>query len=156
MPRMHEMISKALRVVAGLCGAFIVAVLVGVLLSCGYATILAFVSGTGTEVAHGLVFIAVNAAYVSVIIALPTVLILALPHVLISNRLHRTSRTYYLFSGIVIGLIAAVVTGIRQRTLPGPPFHMGSDEYFFVLSTAIAGAVSALAFWKIARPDRTA
>lgn len=147
------MTSKVLKMSAGLCGAFIAAVLVGVLLSCGYAAILVLVSGAGTEVGEGLLFIAVNAAYVSVVIALPTVLILALPHVMISSRLHRTSITYYLLSGIIIGLIAAVVVGIRQNALPGPPFHMGMDQYFFVFSAATAGAISALAFWKVARPD---
>lgn len=107
-------------------------------MSCGYAAILVFTLGAITEVIMGWVFIAANAAYVSTIIALSTVLILALPHVIISRRLHRTFRTYYLLSEIVIGLTAAVVVGIRQRTLPGPPFHMGSDQYFFVFSAATA------------------
>lgn len=148
------MMSGWFKIAAGLGGAFVAAVLVAVVMTCGYAGVGVLMSGGGTDVGSGLMFIAVNAAYVSAIIALPAILILALPHIVVSNRLRRTSRMYYLASGMVIGLVAILVAGIRQRMLPAPPLKMGLDEYFYLLAAAVAGAISALTFWKVARPDR--
>ena len=102
------------------------------------------------DVGCGLLFIAVSAAFVSAQIALLAIALLALPHVVISQRLQRTSKRYFVLSGIVIGLIAVAAAGIWQRRLPAPPFHMGADQYFFVVTAVVAGAVSALVYRKIA------
>lgn len=147
---------SATKLVTGLVGAFLAAVGVGVVLSCGYALLqlLAAGKGAGSEVGGGVLFIAINAAYVSAVMASLAIALLALPHVIVSQRLRHTSKKYYVLSGIVIGLVVIVVAGIWQRRLPAPPFHMGSDQYFFVVSAIAAGAMSALTYWSIARPDR--
>ena len=140
-----------LRLLAGLAGAFVAAVCICVVLSCGYALLLtAGHEAASADVAGGLLFIAVNAVYVSAQIALMAIALLALPHVVISQRLQQTSKRYFVFSGIAIGLIAIAAAGIWQRRLPAPPFHMGADQYFFVVSAIVAGAVSALVYRKIA------
>ena len=142
-----------LRLIAGLAGAFVAAVCVCVVLSCGYALLVAAGhEAASADVASGLLFVAVNAAYVSAQIAFLAIVLLALPHVVVSQRLQRTSRRYFVFSGISIGLIAIAAAGIWQRRLPAPPFHMGADQYFFVVSAIVAGAVSALVYRKIAYP----
>jgi hypothetical protein len=145
-----------MKLVTGLAGAFLAAVGVGVILSCGYALLqLSDVrKETGSEFGSGLLFIATNAAYVSAVMASLAIALLALPHVIVSQRLRYTSKKYYVLSGIVIGLVVIVVAEIWQRRLPAPPFHMGSDQYFFAVSAIAAGAVSALTYWSIARPDR--
>jgi hypothetical protein len=144
-----------MKLVAGLAGAFLAAVGVGVILSCGYA-LLQLHDGkeAASEVGDGLLFIATNAAYVSAVMAFLAIALLALPHVIISQRFQHTSREYYVMSGIVIGLVVIVVAGIWQRRLPAPPFHMGRDQYFFMVSAIAAGAIAAMAYWSIARPDR--
>jgi uncharacterized membrane protein len=145
-----------MKLVIGLAGAFLAAVGVTVVLSCGYALLqLSAVHGeAGSDVGDGLLFIATNAAYVSAVMAFLAIVLLALPHVLISQRLQHTSKKYYVLSGIVIGLVVIVVAEIWQRRLPAPPFHMGPDRYFFVVSAIVAGAISALTYWSIARPDQ--
>jgi len=144
------------KLITGLAGAFLAAVGVAVILSWGYALLQLFAAGkeAGSEVGGGLLFIAINAAYVSAVMASLAIALLALPHVIVSQRLQHTSRKYYVLSGIVIGLVVIVIAGIWQRRLPAPPFHMGSDQYFFALSAMAAGAISALTFWNIARPVR--
>ena len=140
-----------LRLFSGLVGAFVAAVGVCVALSCGYALLVAAGHGAASaDVGGGLLFIAVSAAFVSAQIALLAIALLALPHVVISQRLQRTSKRYFVLSGIVIGLIAVAAAGIWQRRLPAPPFHMGADQYFFVVTAVVAGAVSALVYRKIA------
>jgi hypothetical protein len=142
-----------LRLVTGLAGAFVAAVCASVVLSCGYALLLATGNETGSaDVRGGLLFVAVNAAYVSAQLALLAIAVLALPHVIVSQQLRRTSKRYFVLSGMVIGLITIAVAGIWQRRLPGPPFHIGADQYFFVVSAIAAGAVSALVYRKIAYP----
>lgn len=146
-----------MKLVTGLAGAFLAAVGVAVVLSCGYALLQlhdAVGKEAASEVGGGLLFIATNAAYVSAVMAFLAIALLALPHVIISQRLQHTSRKYYVLSGIVIGLVVIVVAGIWQRRLPAPPFHMGLDQYFFVVSAIAAGAIAALAYWSIARPDQ--
>jgi hypothetical protein len=145
-----------MKLVTGLAGAFLAAVGVSVILSCGYALLQLRDVGkeAGSEVGGGLLFIATNAAYVSAVMAFLAIALLALPHVIISQRLQHTSRKYYVLSGIVIGLVVIVVAEIWQRRLPAPPFHMGSDQYFFLVSAIAAGAISALTYWSIARPDQ--
>jgi hypothetical protein len=129
------------------------AVGVCVALSCGYALLVAAGHGAASaDVGSGLLFIAVNAAFVSAQIALLAIALLALPHVVISQRLQRTSKGYFVISGIVIGLVSVAAAGIWQRRLPAPPFHMGADQYFFVISAIAAGAVSALTYRRIAHP----
>ena len=147
--------SNLLAISAGLVCAFVAAVCVGIVLSSCYALIAVLASGAGSEtnLSNGLAFTVVSAAYVSASIALPTILFAAVPHIIISYRLRRNSWKYYLVSGIVIALIAVAVVGIRQYALPAPPFHLGRDEYFFIFSAIVAGAISALTFWKVAGPD---
>jgi hypothetical protein len=146
----------AMKLVTGFAGAFLAAVGVGVILSCGYALLqLHDVGNEGaSEVGGGLLFIAANAAYVSAVMAFLAIVLLALPLAIISRRLGHTSKTYHVLSGVVIGLVVIVVAGIWQRRLPTPPFHMGSDQYFFVVSAIAAGAIGALTYWIIARPDQ--
>ena len=142
-----------LRLLAGLAGAFVAAVGACVVLSCGYALLVAAGHGAAlADVGGGFLFVAVSAAFVSGQIALLAIVLLALPHVVISQRLQRTSRRHFVLSGIAIGLIAVAAAGIWQRRLPAPPFHMGADEYFFVISAIAAGTVSALVYRKIAYP----
>ena len=145
-----------MKLVTGLAGAFLAAVGVGVVLSCGYALLQLHDIGKEavSEVGGGLLFIATNAAYVSSVMALLAITLFALPHVIISQRLQRTSKKYYVLSGVVIGLVVIMAAGIWQRRFPAPPFHMGSDQYFFVVVAIAAGAISALTYWSIARPDQ--
>lgn len=145
-----------MKLVTGLAGAFLAAVGVGVILSCGYALLQLHDVGkeSALEVSGGLLFIATNAAYVSAVMAFLAITLLALPHVIISQRLHHTSKKYYVLSGIVIGLVVIAAAGIWQRRLPAPPFHMGADQFFFVVSAIAAGAIAALTYWSIARPDQ--
>lgn len=146
-----------MKLVTGLVGAFFAAVGVAVVLSCGYALLQlhgAVGKEAASEVGGGLLFIATNAAYVSAVMAFLAIALLALPHVIISQRLRHTSRKYYVLSGIVIDLVVIAVAGIWQRRLPAPPFHMGPDQYFFIVSAIAAGAIAALTYWSIARPDR--
>ena len=146
----------AKKLLIGLAGAFLAAVSVVVILSCGYALLQLHDAGkeAASEVGGGLLFIATNAAYVSAVMAFLAIALLALPHAIISQRLGHTSKTYYVLSGVVIGLVVIAVAGIWQRRLPAPPFHMGSDQYFFVVSAIAAGAIAALTYWSIARPDQ--
>lgn len=148
--------SRTLSIATGLIGAFLAAVGTGIVSSCGYAIIRVLTSGPGAEakMGEGLAFIAVNAMYVSASIALPTILLAALPHVIISNRLRHSSRKYYLWSGVAIGLLVVIAVGVRQHMHPGPPLRIGPDEWLFVLSALGAGAIAALVFWIVARPDR--
>ena len=149
--------SRTLSIAAGLVGAFLAAVCAGIVLSCGYAVMRVLSSGPSAtaNMGEGLAFIAINAMYVSASLALPTILLVALPHVIISNRLRHFSRKYYLWSGVAIGLLVVVVVGIRQHLHPGPPVRIGPDQWFFIFSAIIAGALAALIFWNIARPDRS-
>lgn len=145
-----------MKLVTGLAGAFLAAVGVGVILSCGYALLQLSDAGkeSGSEVGGGLLFIATNAAYVSAVMASLAIALLALPHVIVSQRLRHTSKKYYVLSGIVIGLVVIVVAEVWRRRFPMPPFHMGADQYFYVVAAIAAGGVSALTYWSIARPDR--
>ena len=145
-----------MKMVTGLAGAFLAAVGVAIVLSCGYALLQLHEVGNepGSEVGGGLLFIATNAAYVSACLALVAIALLALPHVIVSQRLEHTSKTYYVLSGVAIGLLVIIAAGIWQRRLPAPPLHMGRDQYFFILSAAASGAIAALTYWSIARPDR--
>jgi hypothetical protein len=147
--------SNFLAISAGLVCAFLAAVGVGIVLTSFYALIAVLTSGTGAEtnLSNGLAFIAVSAGYISASIALPTIIFAAVPHVIVSHRLGHSSWRYYLVSGIIIALIAVAVVGIRQYALPAPTFHLGRDEYLFIFSAIVAGAISALTFWKVARPD---
>jgi len=148
--------AQAFKVAIGLLGAFLAAVGVGIVLGCGYALVPLVIAGKELEspVGDALLFIAANAAYFSAVIAFLAIALIALPHVIISHHLRQSSRKYYLVSGIAIGLLVVVIVGIWQRLRPGPPFHIGSDEYFFTFSAVSAGAVAALTYWKIARPDK--
>lgn len=142
-----------LRLLAGLAGAFVAAVGVCVALSCGYTLLIVANRGAmSADFGSGLLFVAANAVFVSAQIALLAIALLALPHVVISQQLQRTSKRYFVLSGIAIGLIAVAAAEIWQRRLPAPPFHMGSEQYFFVISAIAAGAISALVYRRIAYP----
>jgi hypothetical protein len=145
------------RVAAGLGGAFIAVVVVGVATSCAYVAFRVGVSGKGSipNASDGFEFVALTAAYISGSVALPTILVVALPFVLISQKLKRTSLTYYLVAGVVISTVVAVLTAARRLLYPAPPFQFGPDEAFLIVVAIAAGGLAALAFWKIARPDRT-
>jgi hypothetical protein len=145
-----------MRLATGLFGAFLAAVGVTVILSCGYALLRLRDVGIvpASELGDGLVFIATSSAYASAERAFLAIVLLALPHVLVSQRLQHTSKKYYVLSGIVIGLIVIVVAEVWRRRFPMPPFHMGADQYFYVFAAIAAGGVSALTYWSIARPDR--
>jgi hypothetical protein len=142
-----------LRLLASLVGAFVAAVGVCVALSVAYTLLAAAGRGAASaEVGSGLLFVAVNAAIVSAQIALLAIALLALPHVYVSQRLQRTSKRYFVLSGIAIGVITVVAAEIWQRRFPGPPFDMGSDRYFVMVSAIAAGAISALVYRRIAYP----
>ena len=144
-----------LRLVAGLAAAFVMAVFICVFLSCGYALLRSASHAVrATDVGSGVLLVAVSAAYASARLALLAILLLALPHVVISHGLQRTSGGYFVTSGIVIGLIIIAAAELWQRRLPMPPFHMGVDQYFLVALAMAAGAASALVYWKIAYPVR--
>jgi len=143
------------KMAVGLAAAFFAAVGVCIAFACGYALLsLPTSKESGAQVADGLLFIAVSAAYVSAVMAFLAIVLIALPHIIISHRLRHSSRNYYVWSGIAIGLLVVIVAAVHQRLYPGPPFHMGSDEYFYIVSGIAAGAISSLTFWSIARPDR--
>jgi hypothetical protein len=148
--------SRAPRIAAGLVGAFIAAIGAEAAIACGYAGILMFTSQPigNADIGDAFIFVAASAMYSSAIIALPVILLLALPCVLVSNRLQHFSRNYYLLSGAVIGLLTFVLLEARERWLPGPLLLVDFDVRFFAISSIISGAVSAWAFWSIARPDK--
>lgn len=145
-----------IRLVAGLTGAFLAAVITVVILSCGYVLLQLRDFGDTTTIVDGLLFIASTTAYASTIVAFFAITFLALPLIIIFQRLGCTSKKHYILSGMMIGL--AVISAVeiwRRWQFFLPPFHMGADEYFFVVSAIAAGAMAALTYWSIALPDRT-
>lgn len=148
--------SVVLRVSAGLLSAFVTAVCTETLLTCGYTGIWLLLSQPirNTDVGDGLSFIAISAMYASASIALPTTVFVALPYFIVSNHLRHSSRRYYLWSGLIIGLLVISAAGIWHFRYPGPPFRINFDVVFFTISSMIAGAMATLAFWITARPDR--
>ena len=159
MPKLPVVISRWLGIVGyGLSAAFLAAVCTGTVMSIAYALIeaLPYFHDSDLEISGGLWFVAVNAAYVSSSIALPTILLVALPHILVSFRLRRVSMTYYVASGTVIGLAAVIaIELVRQLGYPGPPFRFDADTAFFLVTAATAGAVAAFTFWKTVNPERS-
>jgi hypothetical protein len=149
--------TQLLRVALGFAGAFLAAVSSSVVLTCAYSLLL--IPGKAKEpargISDGLLLIASSAAYVSALIAFLVIACVALPYVIVSNRLQHFSRNYYLWSGVAIGLLAFILLEVRQHWLPAPPFRVDLDVLFFAISSVISGAVSAWAFWSIARPDRS-
>lgn len=154
VPTVYALKSRVGKVGVGFGAAFAAAVIITVAMTCAYAAMLLLVHGDGTGLLAGFELIAISAGYVSAKIAFAAIILLALPHVIVSNILHRTSARYYLVSGIVLGCVAIGVVGILQRPRIAPPFSMGPDQYFCLAAAVAAGAVSALTFWKVARPDR--
>jgi len=146
--------SGILRVLVGLVGAFVTAVCTETLLTCGYAGIWLLASQSVQNTGDGLSFIAITAMYASGSIALPTIILIALPYAVVSNYWRKSSRRYYLWSGLVIGLLAIVAAGIWHYRYPGPPIRADFDMAFFAISSMVTGVIAALAFWLIARPDR--
>lgn len=146
-----------LRMAFGFAGAFLAAISSGVVLTCAY-TLLLIPPGKdkypATGVSDGLLLIASSAAYVSAAIAFVVIACVALPYVIVSNRLQYCSRNYYLWSGVAIGLLAFILLEVRQHWLPAPPLRLDCDVLFFAISSMISGAVSAWVFWSIARPDK--
>lgn len=147
-----------MRITAGLVAAFAAAVAVETLATCAYTTLQVLASGHGLGAAHGggLAFVALGAAYVSARIALVTVVLIALPYVIISHKLQHVSLIYDVLSGTVIGAGVFMVMILRRFTYPAPPLRMGSDQYFLAISAIVVGAVAALTFWVVARPDKDA
>ncbi len=143
-------------ILRGFAAALLAAVVVGVITSCGYGEFRILASGgpMATDVYGAFVFLALNAAYLSAKIALLTIIFAAVPYVLLSFRLHRTSLRYYVVSGALIGLGAVAVMTAWRHLYPMPQFRMDSDAYFTALSAILAGAIAALTFWRVVRPDR--
>jgi hypothetical protein len=148
--------AQMLRMALGFSGAFFAAVSSGVILTCAYSLLLIVgkAKEPATGISDGLLLIASSAAYVSAIIAFLLIACVALPYVIVSNRLQRFSRNYYLWSGVAIGLLAFILLEVRQHWLPAPPFRVDLDVLFFAISSMISGAVSAWVFWSAARPDK--
>jgi hypothetical protein len=145
-----------LAMLRGFAAAFVAAVAAAVISSCGYGVIRILVS-TGSlerDVYGAFGFTAMYAAYLSARIVLPAIIVAAVPYVLLSMRLHRNSLRYYVASGALIGLGTVVVMVGWRYLHPMPPFHMDADDYFTVFTGVFAGAVAALTFWKVVRPDR--
>jgi hypothetical protein len=144
------------RTAVGLIGAFVIAVCAEAMLTLLYTGtwLLAARPIANTDVLDGTSFIVMSAMYVSASIALPAIIFVALPYVVVSNYLGKSSRRYYLCSGLSIGLLVIAVVGIWHLRYPGPPMRLRVDDLFFAVSAMITGAAAALAFWRIARPDR--
>lgn len=139
----------------GFAAAFIAAVAAAVISSCGYGVFRILVSGSSERDVYGAFgFTAMYAAYLSARIALPVIVVAAVPYVFLSMKLRRTSLRYYVASGALIGLGTVVVMAGWRYLHPMPPFHMDADDYFTVFTGVFAGAVAALTFWKVVRPDR--
>jgi hypothetical protein len=148
--------SQILIILCGFAAALIAAVAVGMITSCGYGLfrILAARGATTPDLYGAFIFLALNAAYMSAKVAFPTIIIAAAPYVWLSLRLHRTSLGHYVVSGALIGLGAAAVMTAWRYLSPMPPFRMDPDAYFTAVSAILAGAIAALTFWQVARPDR--
>ncbi len=148
--------ARVLRSAAGLVVAFVVAVCAETMLTLLYTGIwlLMALPIRNTDVLDGTSLIAISAMYVSANIAWPAVLFLALPYVVVSSHFGKSSRRYYLASGLVIGFIAIAVAGLWHFRYPGPPIRFSGEYVFYALSAMITGSVAALAYWLIARPDR--
>ena len=89
----------AKRLATALVGAFLAAVGVTVILSCGYALLGLRDVGMvpASELGDGLVFIAASSAYASAERAFLAIVLLGLPHVIVSQRLQHTSKNYWVF-----------------------------------------------------------
>ena len=148
--------SPSLRIVGGLLAAFGVAVAVETLITCGYAIlrILASGRGLGETQGDGMMLVALAAAYVSVRMASVTMVLVALPYVIVSRKLKRISLRYYLFSGTAIGAGVFAVMILRRLTYPAPPLRMSGELVFLAISAIISGTSAALTYWMVARPDK--
>lgn len=93
-----------LAMLRGFAAAFIAAVAAAVISSCGYGVFRILVSGSSERDVYGAFgFTAMYAAYLSARIALPAIVVAAVPYVLLSMKLRRTSLRYYVASGALIG-----------------------------------------------------
>jgi hypothetical protein len=153
---LHPMRAGLFRTVAGLVGAFVVAVCTETMLTLFYTGLwlLAARPNRSADVLGGTSFIAMSAMYVSARIALPAVIFVALPYVVVSNHFGKSSRRYYLWSWLAIGLLVITIAGIWHFRYPGPPTQLSGENIFFAVSAMITGSAAALAFWLIARPDQ--
>lgn len=149
-------IAPALRLVAGLIGAWMAAIFASTVLSCGYSLLIAFGDARHIPppqvIFSNIELFAAGAAYISGQISIIAIALFALPHVIVSRRLNKTSRKYFVASGAVIGLITVVAVLVWQGGFLAPQSPMGRDEYFLLVTSMVVGAIAAFVYWKIARP----
>jgi hypothetical protein len=142
--------------VAGLLGAWMAAIFVSTVLSCGYSLLIAFGDARHIPppqvIFSNIELFAAGAIYISGQVSIIAITLLALPHVIASRRLNKTSRKYFVASGAVIGLITVVAVLVWQGGFLALQSSMGRDEYFLLVTSMVVGAIAAFVYWKIARP----
>lgn len=141
---------------AGLLGAWMAAIFASTVLSCGYSLLIAFSDARhippSRVIFSNIELFAAGAAYLSGRISIVAIALFALPHVIVSRRLNKTSRGYFVMSGAVIGLITVVAVLVWQRGFLALQSFIGRDEYFLLVMSMVVGAIAAFVYWKIARP----
>lgn len=152
MPKLHKIISFV-GLVGSLLAALVAAVAAETLLVSIYMSLRALAGGleASGNLGEALVFVTLGAVYMSAQVALPTTAFVALPYVLISRALKKTTMSFYVWSGSLIGICACVASFLIKAAYPHPDSPLGLDKYFLLVSAAMSGAFAGYVFWRIAR-----
>jgi hypothetical protein len=100
----------------------------------------------------------------SAIAGYPVAAILGVPLYLLYNRYNKTGLVIYIITGLILGIIPyvaatlpgllAVVFGGRHVNDMSSILYYSSGMWLYLPVSALCGALAAVAFWLIARPDR--
>lgn len=151
---------KVFDFIKGSMAALLTAVTVANLIGFSYFAILLFIArdnDIAVTAIYGWLFVAAIASLVAVFIGIFAIAFIGLPFVVASTRLRYSGRNYYIWSGAFIALFATA-TGVileKKLSLSGPIYILRIlQEDICIFSAPVIGAISALVFWKVARPDK--
>jgi len=92
----------------------------------------------------------------SAIVGYPIMLLVGIPLYVLSRRTKYASLSWYVLYGALMGVVAyfAALVPALFKGGPGIKYALATTEVFVIISAA-CGLVALVAFWLIARPDRS-